>query len=267
MIKAVVTGATGRMGARIINIIRETPGIELSGALEREGHPAINKDAGIFSGCGAIGIPITSSLAGVIHGADVVIDFTSVEASLVNVRVCSEAGKGIVIGSTGFTTTQVQTIKDMAEKIPCVLSANMSVGVNVLMKVLKDAARILGDDYDVEIVEAHHRLKKDAPSGTAMMLGRAVADALGRNLDEVGVYARHGIIGERTQKEIGIQTIRGGDIVGDHTVYFAGIGERLEFTHRAHTRDNFAKGAVRAALWLAGKELGLYDMQDVLGLR
>ena len=267
MIKAIVTGAAGRMGARIISIIGETPGIELSGALEREGHPAIGKDAGIFSGSGSMGIPISSNLENIIDGADVVIDFTSVDASLENIRTCSKAGKGIVIGSTGFSTSQVQTIKDTAAKIPCVLSANMSVGVNVLLKALKDTARVLGDDYDVEIVEAHHRLKKDAPSGTAMMLGRALADALGRNLDEVGVYERHGIIGERTKKEIGIQTIRGGDIVGDHTVYFAGTGERLEFTHRAHTRDNFAKGAVRAAVWLAGKGPGLYDMQDVLGLK
>ncbi len=267
MIKAVVTGATGRMGARIINIIRETPGIELSGALERSGHPALNKDAGIFSGGGHLGVAITSDLEQIIGGADVVIDFTSAETSIENLKVVSRAKKGIVIGSTGFTPAQMEEVRETTQDIPCVLSANMSVGVNVMLKVLQDTARILGDDYDVEIVEAHHRLKKDAPSGTAMMLARCLSDALGRNLDDVGVYARHGIIGERSKKEIGIQTIRGGDIVGDHTVYFAGTGERLEFTHRAHTRDNFAKGAVRAALWVVGKEPGLYDMQDVLGLK
>ncbi|MBI5233649.1 MAG: 4-hydroxy-tetrahydrodipicolinate reductase [Deltaproteobacteria bacterium] len=267
MIKAVVTGAAGRMGGRIISLIRDTSGIELSGALERGGHPAVAKDAGIFAGIGAIGIPITSRMEDVIGSADVVIDFTAAEASLENLRAVSTAKKAIVIGSTGFTPAQMEQVKEYCRDIPCVLSANMSVGVNVLLKVLRDAAKILGDDYDVEIVEAHHRLKKDAPSGTAMMLGRAVADALGRDLDEVGVYERHGIIGERTRKEIGIQTLRGGDIVGDHTVMFAGAGERLEFIHRAHTRDNFAKGAVRAALWVVGKKPGLYDMQDVLGLK
>jgi len=267
MIKAVVTGATGRMGARIISILCETPGIELSGALERAGHPALNKDAGIFSGGGHLGVAITSDLEQIIGGADVVIDFTSPEASIENLKVVSRAKKGIVIGSTGFTPAQMDEVREYTKTLPCVLSPNMSVGVNVMLKVLHDTARILGDEYDVEIVEAHHRLKKDAPSGTAMKMAQVLADALGRDLGEVGVYARHGIIGERSKKEIGIQTVRAGDIVGDHTVMFGGMGERLEFTHRAHTRDNFARGAVRAALWVAGKEPGLYDMQDVLGLK
>lgn len=267
MIKAIVTGAAGRMGSRIISIIRETEGIELSGALERAGNIALGKDAGIFSGGGASGVSITSSLEQILGQGDVVIDFTAAEATLENLKVVSKAGKAMVIGSTGFTSAQIEEIKKICKKIPCIMSANMSVGVNVMLKVLRDTARTLGEEYDVEIVEAHHRLKKDAPSGTALMMARCLTDALGRNLDEVGVYARHGIIGERSKKEIGIQTIRGGDIVGDHTVIFAGTGERLEFTHRAHTRDNFARGAVRAAIWVAGKKPGLYDMQDVLGLR
>lgn len=267
MVKAVVTGAAGRMGARIINIINNTPGIELSGALERKGHPALNKDAGIFSGIGSIGVSISSGLVETIGGADVVIDFTTAEASMENLKAASKAGKGMVIGSTGFTSSQMEEVKGLCKDVPCVLSPNMSVGVNVMLKVLHDTARILGDEYDVEIVEAHHRLKKDAPSGTAMKMAEVLADALNRNLEEVGVYSRHGIIGERSKKEIGIQTLRGGDIVGDHTVLFAGIGERLEFIHRAHTRDNFARGAVKAALWVVGKKPGLYDMQDVLGLK
>ncbi|MBF8251316.1 MAG: 4-hydroxy-tetrahydrodipicolinate reductase [Deltaproteobacteria bacterium] len=262
MIKAIVTGAAGRMGSRIISSIRETEGIELFGALERAGNLAIGKDAGIFSGGGASGVSITASLEKIIGQGDVVIDFTAAEASLENLKIASKAGKAIIIGSTGFTSAQIEEVKKHCKETPCIMSANMSVGINVMLKVL-----ILGEDYDVEIVEAHHRLKKDAPSGTALMMAGCLADALGRDLGEVGVYARHGIIGERSKKEIGIQTIRGGDIVGDHTVMFAGTGERLEFTHRAHTRDNFAKGAVRAAIWVAGKKPGLYDMQDVLGLR
>lgn len=267
MIKAIVTGAAGRMGGRIISSIRNTEGIELSGALERAGNIALGKDAAIFAGGGPLGIPIMSSLEQIIGQGDVVIDFTTAEASIENIKVVSKAGKAIVIGSTGFNSAQIEEVKKRCKDIPCVLSANMSVGVNVMLKVLHDTAKILGDDYDVEIVEAHHRHKKDAPSGTAMMMARCLSDALGRNLDEVGVYARHGIIGERSKKEIGIQTLRAGDIVGDHTVLFGGVGERLEFTHRAHTRDNFAQGAVRAALWVAGKKPGLYDMQDVLGLK
>jgi len=258
MVKAIVTGAAGRMGGRIINNIQNVEGIELSGALERKGHIVLGKDAGMFSGIGFIGVTISSELELIIDSADVVIDFTTAESSLENLKVVSDAGKAIVIGSTRFSKAQTDEVRNYAKKVPCVFSANMSVGVNVMLKVLRDTAGILGDEYDAEIVEAHHRLKRDAPSGTALMLGRAVAEGFGRDLDEVGVYERHGLIGVRTKKEIGIQTLRGGDIVGDHTVIFAGPGERLEFIHRAHTMDNFAVGAVKA---------GLYDMQDVLGLK
>jgi 4-hydroxy-tetrahydrodipicolinate reductase len=173
----------------------------------------------------------------------------------------------MVIGTTGFTKDDMKEIEPLLKRIPCVMASNMSLGVNLLLKVLQDIARTLGDDYDVEIVEAHHRLKKDAPSGTALKMAQVIADAVGRNLDEVAVYARKGLIGARTRKEIGIQTVRAGDIVGEHTVIFGGLGERIEVIHRASSRDTFARGALKAALWLSGRPAGFYDMQDVLGLR
>ncbi|MHB8769737.1 MAG: 4-hydroxy-tetrahydrodipicolinate reductase [Syntrophales bacterium] len=267
MIKAVVTGAAGRMGGRIAALIAETEGIELAGAVEQKGHTAIGKDIGEGLGLGRIGVPIGDDLAGCIEQGDVVIDFTSPAASLAHLKIAAQKGKAIVIGSTGFTAEQLQRVRELAGAVRCVLAPNMSVGVNVLFKVLADVARILGDEYDVELVEAHHHRKKDAPSGTAMKMAQIVAENLGRDLERVGVFGRQGMIGERTREEIGIQTLRGGDIVGDHTVMFAGEGERLEFIHRAHSRDNFARGAIRAALWLVGQQNGLYDMQDVLGLR
>lgn len=267
MIRAIVTGACGRMGGRILSLIAETEGIEIAGAVERKGHPAIGRDAGEAPGVGRTGILICDSLEKVIGQADVVIDFTSHDASLGNLEIAAAAGKAIVIGSTGITAQEMNRIRELSASVRCVVTPNMSVGVNVLLKVLADVSSILGDDYDVEIVEAHHHMKKDAPSGTALKMAQVVAESLGRNLDQVGVYSRKGMIGERTKKEIGIQTVRAGDIVGEHTVIFGGMGERLEFIHRAHSRDNFARGAIRAALWLAGKENGLYDMQDVLGLK
>ncbi|HEX9021097.1 MAG TPA: 4-hydroxy-tetrahydrodipicolinate reductase, partial [Nitrospirota bacterium] len=180
---------------------------------------------------------------------------------------CADQGKAVVIGSTGFSPEQLGVVRTLATKVPCVLSPNMSVGVNVCFKILADIARILGSDFDVEIVEAHHRMKKDAPSGTAVRMGEVVAAALGRDYRKAANYHREGITGARTKEEIGMQTVRGGDIVGEHTVYFIGMGERVELTHRAHTRDMFARGAVRAAKWIVGKKPGLYDMQDVLGLK
>ena len=216
---------------------------------------------------GKTGVLVCDKLVDCIDEADVVIDFTNHQASLNYLKIAGEKNRAIVIGSTGFTPDEMKKVKELAEKTRCVLAPNMSVGVNVMFKILEYCAGILNDDYDVEIVEAHHHLKKDAPSGTAMKMAQVIADQLERNLDEVGVYARKGLIGERTKKEIGIQTIRAGDIVGEHTVIFGGIGERLEFTHRAHNRDNFAKGAIRAAKWIVNQKNGLYDMQDVLGLR
>jgi 4-hydroxy-tetrahydrodipicolinate reductase len=267
MLKAIVTGAGGKMGGRIISLIHATDSIELAGAVEKSGHPAVGKDAGENLGLGRIGVPISTDLQVCIDQGDVVIDFTSHEASLHNLEIAAAHSRAMVIGSTGFTTEELKIAAEFSRRVSCVLSPNMSVGVNVLFKVLATVAGILGDDYDVEIMEAHHHLKKDAPSGTAMKMAEVVATALGRDLDKVGVFSRHGIIGERTKTEIGVQTLRAGDIVGEHTVMFGGSGERLEFIHRAHSRDNFAQGAIRAAKWVVGKKPGLYDMQDVLGLR
>ena len=284
MIKAVVTGAAGRMGSRIVNVLSTSEGIRLSGAIERKGHSLVGQDACGLPAGGTLTV-ITDDLAAALKAGDVLIDFTFPESSLGNIKACAELGKPIVIGSTGFSGDQMAEINKFAQKIPCVLSPNMSIGVNLCFKVLEEIAKTIGEDYDMEIVEAHHRMKKDAPSGTAVKMARIIAKAVNRNLDEVGVYARKGMIGERTKKEIGIQTLRAGDIVGEHTVMFAGKGERIEITHRAHSRDTFAAGAVRAAKWVeihdlvmndfsrdgaakwvVGRKPGLYTMQDVLGL-
>jgi 4-hydroxy-tetrahydrodipicolinate reductase len=256
------------MGGRIISLIAQSPGIELAGAVERPDHPVVGRDAGeAVQGVGRTGIAVAGSLAACIAQGDVVIDFTAHDVSLGHLEIAAAAGKAIVIGSTGFTGPELKKAKELSASVRCVLTPNMSVGVSVMLKVLADVAAILGDDYDVEIVEAHHHLKKDAPSGTALKMAQVIAGSLGRDLDQVGVYSRRGMIGERTKDEIGIQTLRAGDIVGEHTVMFGGTGERLEFIHRAHSRDNFARGAIRAACWLVDQKNGLYDMQDVLGLR
>lgn len=267
MVKAVVTGAAGRMGGKIINLISNSEDINLVGAVEMSGHPIVGRDIGQGSGAGKKKVIVSDKLSDCIEQADVVIDFTNHEASLTYLKIAEAKKKAIVIGSTGFTEAEMKQIKELAKNTRCVLTPNMSVGVNVMLKVLEYCAGILKDDYDVEIIEAHHHLKKDAPSGTAMQMAKVIADKLGRDMEKSFVYSRRGLIGERTKKEIGIQTVRAGDIVGDHTVIFGGIGERLEFIHRAHNRDNFAKGAVRAAQWLVHQKNGLYDMQDVLGLR
>lgn len=267
MVKAVVTGAGGKMGGRIINMIQAVDGIELAGAVERKDHPWQGRDIGECLGLALRGIRVGDDLAAALAGADVVIDFTQHEASLRHLEIARDLGKAIVIGTTGIPAASMDRVREIAKDTRCVLAPNMSVGVNVLFKVLDLVAGILGDDYDVEIVESHHNLKKDAPSGTAMKMAQVIAARLGRDLDQVGVYERKGLIGERTKKEIGIQTLRGGDIVGEHTVMFVTGGERLELIHRAHSRDNFARGAVRAAKWIVERPKGLYDMQDVLGLR
>ncbi len=266
MVRAIVAGAGGRMGGRIITMISQTEGIELSAAFERPDSPAVGKDAGVVAGVGELGVRIEDSLDKVIDKGDVIIDFTFHEASVQHAKKAAEKGRAMVIGTTGFTNQEYEALDEYSKSFSLVLAPNMSVGVNLLYKLLETAASVLGDDYDVEIVEAHHRMKKDAPSGTALQLGRVVAKALGRDFDEVAVFERHGLIGERSRKEIGIQTIRAGDIVGEHTVLFGGIGERIEITHKASSRDTFAKGAVRAALWVVGKPAGIYSMQDVLGL-
>lgn len=264
-IRAIVIGATGRMGSRIIHILKETPSMALYRAIERPDHPLLGQDAGEIVGLGRLGVALEGELSR--DGGDVVIDFTTPQISLESLAFAKEKGLAAVIGTTGFNQAQMDRIRESSKSIRCVLAPNMSVGVNLMFKIVQEVARVLGPEYDVEILEAHHRMKKDAPSGTAMKMAQVLAEAVNRNLDEVGVYARKGMIGERSKKEIGIQTLRAGDIVGDHTVMFAGKGERIEITHRAHSRDTFAAGAVRAAKWVVGKKPGLYDMQDVLGLK
>jgi 4-hydroxy-tetrahydrodipicolinate reductase len=267
MVRIGVAGAAGKMGGRIVSLSGEYGELQLAGAFEKTGHKDIGKDIGTLSGAGESGIRLCGSISEIIDGVDTIIDFTSTESTKENLRAASAKGKAMVIGTTGFTKEDMKEIAPLWKKIPCVMASNMSLGVNLLLKVLKDIAGALGEDYDIEIVEAHHRMKKDAPSGTALKIAQVIAEAVGRNLDEVAVYARKGLIGARTGKEIGIQTIRAGDIVGEHTVIFGGLGERIEVTHKASSRDTFARGALKAALWLSGKPAGLYDMQDVLGLR
>ena len=267
MIRAIVVGAAGRMGGTLIRTVHSTDGIEISGAVERPDHPSLNQDIGQVVGLGEIGVPLGGNIEGIIKAGDVVIDFTNPEVSLRSLEVSSGSGVAAVIGSTGFTPQQMEKVAQLAKKTRCVLSPNMSAGVNLMFKLVGEIARILGDEYDIEILEAHHRFKKDSPSGTAMKLGEIAASALNRDFHQVGVFGRRGVIGERKSREIGMQAIRAGDIVGEHTVIFGGLGERLEVTHRAHSRDNFARGAVRAAKWVVRQPNGLYDMADVLGLK
>ena len=267
MIKAIVAGAAGRMGGRIIHMLEGAQDITLAAAFEQAGHPAVGQDVGEVVGLPKKNMAVAGDLAAVLDRGEVLIDFTNPEATLNNLRQAAAAGKAVVIGTTGLSAAQQAEVKALAAQTRVVLAPNMSVGVNLMFKVVADIARVLSAGYDVEIVEAHHRLKKDAPSGTAVKLAQVIAQALQRNLDEVAVYERKGLIGQRTDAEIGIQTVRAGDIVGEHTVIFGGIGERLEIIHRAHNRDNFARGAVRAARWIVAQPPGLYDMQDVLGLK
>ena len=264
--KVAIVGAAGRMGGRLIHAVLEAEGLELTGATERNGHPQIGTDAGLLAGAGELGVKISADLAAVMAEADVLIDFTFPEVTLKNLEICAQAGKMIVSGSTGFSPEQKLQVEKYAAQIPVVLAPNMSVGVNACFKLLKEAAKILGNDFDVEVVEMHHNQKKDSPSGTAVRMGEVVADALDRDYNKVANFHREGMCGARTKAEIGMQTVRGGDIVGEHTVYFIGMGERIEISHRAMSRDMFARGAVRACQWLQQKESGLYDMQDVLGL-
>lgn len=267
MIKVIVSGACGRMGSRIISAIVNDEKIKLVGALEKKGHPSFGKDAGEVNGLGKLGVLISDDLEHIIDEGAVLIEFTNPETSLEHLRTAIEHNKAMVIGTTGFSDEQLKEMKEIATQIPCVMAPNMSVGVNLLFKLAKDIAPVLGDDYDIEIVEAHHRKKKDAPSGTAIRIAEILTETLGRNLKESGVYGRRGTTGERTRKEIGIHAVRAGDIVGEHTITFAGTGERLEITHRAHSRDTFAQGAMRAVKFVNKAKKGLYDMQDVLKLK
>ncbi|MEN2985739.1 MAG: 4-hydroxy-tetrahydrodipicolinate reductase [Thermodesulfovibrionaceae bacterium] len=267
MIRMTVCGAAGRMGSRVIALSKDYPEIKLTGAVEAKGHSKLGQDAGIVAGVGQLNVKIVDDLEKVIDDTDIVVNFTNPEATLEHLEIIKKYKKSAVIGTTGFSNEQIKVIQQAAKDIPVVLSPNMSVGVNLLFKVLKDIAVVLGDDYDVEIIEAHHRMKKDAPSGTAIKMAKVIADALGRDFDEVAVYTRKGMIGERTKKEIGIQTVRAGDIVGEHTIIFGGLGERIEIVHKASSRDTFARGALKAVIWLSGKPAGLYEMADVLGIK
>jgi 4-hydroxy-tetrahydrodipicolinate reductase len=262
----IVCGVGGRMGGAVVRAIQQSPAFKLVAAIDKPNSARLGKDAGEISAAGHLGIPITDNPEATRKTDTVIIDFTNPEASLGFLRSAAKKLTPIVIATTGFNAKQQAEIKRLARRAPTLLSANTSLGVNVLVSLLGQAAKMLGDDYDVEIIEAHHRFKKDAPSGTALALGRSVANALNRDLDKVAINGRQGIVGERGKKEIALLSVRAGDIVGDHTVIFGGIGERLEFIHRAHSRDTFARGALRAAQWLAKQKPGLYGMQDVLEL-
>jgi 4-hydroxy-tetrahydrodipicolinate reductase len=266
MADVVVAGAAGRMGSRLVALLQQESELRLVAALEAPGHAALGRDAGESAGVGRLGIPIGADVDAALGKDRILIEFSVPEASLAHVREVARHGGRAVIGTTGFSPAQREELAGIGRTIPLLVSPNMSVGVNVAFKVLADMARLLGDEYDVEIVETHHRFKKDAPSGTAMRMAEVVAHALGRDLAATAVYDRHDKLAERTRKEIGMAALRSGDVVGEHTVVFGSLGERLELTHRAHSRDNFARGALRGARFIAGARPGLYSMQDVLGL-
>ena len=268
MRRIAVMGAAGRMGKTLIDAVQQrSPLCGLTAAIVRPGSSLIGADAGELVSLGRLGVPLSADLQAVVDDFDVLIDFTLPEVMLKNLEICRHSGKAMVIGTTGLNAAQKQLLADAGKDIPIVFAANFSVGVNLSLKLLDLAARVMGEDADIEIIEAHHRHKIDAPSGTALRMGEVIADALGRDLQKVAVYGREGHTGARERETIGFATVRGGDVVGDHTVLFATEGERLEITHKASSRMTFAKGAVRAALWLEGREPGLYDMQDVLDLR
>lgn len=268
MIRVAIAGVSGRMGRTLVEACREHgSGLRLAVAIDRADSPALGRDAGEVAGIGPIGVAVGAELAAVIDAFDVLIDFTAPEVSVANAALCRGAGRRLVIGTTGLSAAQRGEIERAASDIAIVLAPNMSVGVNLCFKLLDIAAKVLGDEADIEIIEAHHRNKVDAPSGTALRMGEIVAAALGRDLDRCAVYGRKGHTGARERATIGFETIRAGDIVGEHRVMFAGLGERVEIAHIASSRYTFASGALRAAGWVMRQENGLYDMQDVLGLR
>ena len=260
----IVCGPGGRMGGVLVRLTQDTPGVALAGAVDRPGSPRLGQDAGEVAGAGRLGVEIVDRIDASAADRQVIVDFTTPEASIANMKAAAKNATPIVIGTTGFSPKQLRQIRTLAARTPTVLAPNMSLGVNLLLDLVGQVARSLGDAYDVEIVEAHHRFKKDAPSGTALALARAAGEALGRKLERVGVAGRRGFA-ERKKTDIGLLSVRAGDIAGEHTVIFGGIGERIELVHRAHSRDAFGRGAIRAAQWLAGQASGLYGMQDVLG--
>lgn len=267
MTRIAIVGAGGRMGRTLVQAVRDTPGLTLTVATERAGSSLVGTDAGELAGIGRIGVPITADLAAATGDFDTLIDFTTPSATLGHLALCRGAGRRMVIGTTGLDVAGKAAVREAGADIGIVFAPNMSVGVNLCLRLLELAARVMGDDADIEIVEAHHRHKVDAPSGTALRMGEVIAQALGRDLATVAVYGRQGHTGERDPRTIGFETIRAGDVVGEHTVWFASTGERVEIAHKASSRMTFARGAVRAVQWLSLQKPGLYDMQDVLGLR
>ncbi|HEX7597419.1 MAG TPA: 4-hydroxy-tetrahydrodipicolinate reductase [Polyangia bacterium] len=265
-VRIAVFGAAGKMGGLIVRAIAETPGAALVAAIERPDFPELGSDASRWAGLPESGVCFQAERPGA-GVADVWIDFSARNVAVANAAAGAQAGAAMVTGTTGLSDQEKREIAVGAKQVPMVVTPNMSMGVSVLLRLVADAARALGPGYDIEIVETHHRMKRDAPSGTALRLAEAVAEATGRDLGKTARYDRHGDIGPRTHEEIGIQTLRGGDVVGDHTVFFLGQGDRIEITHRASSRETFARGAVRAALWVRDRDPGLYDMRDVLGLR
>lgn len=267
MTRIAILGADGRMGHALITACHQAEHLTLGAAIERPGSPALGADAGQLAGIAILSVPVTDSLEKAVDAFDVLIDFTRPEPSQAALQICRQHGKRMVIGTTGFSPEEKLQIQDAARHIPIMLAPNMSVGVNLSLKLLEIATRVIGQETDIEIIEAHHRHKVDAPSGTALRMGEVVAQALGKDLDDCAVWSRYGHTGERQPGTIGFSVIRAGDIVGDHTVMFADEGERVEIRHHASSRMTFAKGAMRAAHWLASQPSGLFDMQDVLGLK
>lgn len=261
-----IVGAAGRMGLHLIQAVTAAAEATLAAAVEYPGHPELGQDAALRAGCPAAGVPLTESLSEAARACDVLIDFSAPDTLPRTAAAAAEAGCALVVGTTGLGAAQLELLRTTAARIPVVQSANYSIGVNILLDLVRKTAALLGDDFDIEITEAHHRHKKDAPSGTALALRNAVTDTLGRDPETETRHGRQGITGERTRTEIGMHAIRGGDVVGDHTVGFYGEGERIELTHKASSRMTFARGALRAALWTSGKAPGLYAMRDVLEL-
>lgn len=267
MTRIAVVGAGGRMGRSLVQAVSESEGLRLGAATERAGSPLLGRDAGELAGIEPLGVALVEDLQSVLDQFDVLIDFTAPAATLAHLEICRRSGKRMIIGTTGFGEEEKRQLAEAAREIAVVFAPNMSVGVNLCFKLLEMAARVLGDDADVEIIEAHHRHKVDAPSGTALRMGEVIAETLGRDLKQCAVYGREGRTGPRDGATIGFETIRAGDVVGEHSVWFAMEGERIEIAHKATSRMNFARGAARAADWIASRQKGLYDMQDVLGLR
>ncbi len=265
-VKIAINGAAGRMGRALINAALVTPGAKLSAAVDRPNCPELEMDAGSFVGLPASGVELSADLNAALAASEVLVDFTRPEGTITALTACVKAKRAMVIGTTGLTPEQRAKIEAAAKEIPICMAANFSFGVSVTMKLLELAAKTFGNTVDVEIVETHHRHKLDSPSGTALVMGEVVAQATGRNLKDVAIYGREGQVGARARNTIGFSAIRGGDVVGDHTVMFLGEGERLEITHKATSRLNFAQGAIRTAIWLSGRKPGFYSMQEVLGL-